>query len=1131
MRSANLLVRLLFLLVVSHAVPAPGAPATRDTSRDTSPPAATFVFVPYDKVRGPEFGLKQSVLLPYAEFLRLKAASTEKPESDFRPMASISQSSFKGAVEGNVAKLDAEFVIETQARPKDALEIQLPFSGASVESVTIEDTQASVGPLTGAEGLRLFLRGGGRRVLRLRLAAPLISDGPAKRLDFHVPRAAASSLSLRVGEDATLESVADALPATVSSAAGGGVEIKASCGSRDRLLLAWRPRAEVTGAAAQTRIAVYQDYRLTVAARSANVRVKLEVSVLAGNAPSVTVQVPPSARLLSVAGSFVKDWSLPDKQGNCLVTLVRPVSQPFDLTFDVQVGAEESAAPKTATGDEKATQPLARLVVAEFRVPGAARESGTITIAPDAGLSVWPEEVAGLEAVSTAEASAAARAFRFAQPGWKLTLSRRATPARVRSDGIILYEVTDEFVRLKSRHRLAISGRGIFDITLQVPEKYELREAGPPELVSGFRLQGRQVSIIFRGEQRSECEVALSFQRPRAPADSLIQLEPISVVGADEDAGGVVLAMPLALRATEKGSSGLEATDVRVLEARVKPLLSSDLSPVMGYRYFTPKFSAQAAIERRRTRLTCETARLASIMPSLMKMDTTLNYNVEFSATDEFQLLLPASAGEDVRFSGADIKEKIRSAPAPAGPAADALTTWTVRLQRRVLGPYSLNVSFDVPLPGTRSGEALKASVPIVRATGVARETGFVAVSRGENLEVRVAKSEGLEPRDVKELPPTLASAFLGFRYFDSEKQSLELELIRHELEIILGAVIRRMHMDTVLSDQRQAVHEVYFEVQNNRQQYLELKLPEGMEIWAAFVRGLAVRPTIRQSDGAHLVELTKSEAMDKAFRVRLILRETLPGGAMGIRGGLKFAPPQPINMPVLRTTWKLYLPRNYRYVWFGGTMRQETGGHVPWIEPAAESLLNDIPAGLAGGIARPTLLPPDVQAPVRYDSAETEEERRARAQGVALEIPIVREGLQFEFSKLSGIGVVEASYWKRKPLVLLQAAAGVVVFLVVLGAMGVANRLWIGVAALLIALIVASLTEGLPGRLSATAFAASGAALVVGLAAYALYKMRSAGLRLVSAAGGGPPSPPPVEPSGTPEAKADTTDEPPTTL
>jgi hypothetical protein len=213
-----------------------------------------------------------------------------------------------------------------------------------------------------------------------------------------------------------------------------------------------------------------------------------------------------------------------------------------------------------------------------------------------------------------------------------------------------------------------------------------------------------------------------------------------------------------------------------------------------------------------------------------------------------------------------------------------------------------------------------------------------------------------------------------------------------------------------------------------------------------------------------------------------LILRETLPGGPLKMAGSLVFDPIKRINIPALRTTWKLYLPRGYDYIDFGGTMRLEEGGRPSWIEPASEKLLNDIPASFAGGVARPSLNPP-VKAPsVDYDTAETEEEKKARLQGEALDIPIVREGVQFVFSKLSGIGTIEVNYWKKKPLVILHGAVGIILFLALLGLMRLGKRPHYGFIAFAIFFIGASLTGGLPGRLFSTSYAVSFAAFLVSL-------------------------------------------------
>jgi hypothetical protein len=744
----------------------------------------------------------------------------------------VAQSKFEGTVQDSAARFTAEFSVDVLARPADRLQIPLPIEGASVEVASVEGPKASLAPLGGeGTGLVLQTEGEGRRVVRLQLVVPIRTQEVLSRLDFRVPPAAASSLLLRVpSQSVVLQPDAETLPATLepmSNVPGGGGEIRAACGSRSRLLLLFRQTARPTQDLVRTRLAVEEEMRLTVSARQAGVRASVNIQVLSGQTDTVNFTLPPDTRLLSVSGPFVKDWSVVEGSRQCRVQLMRPLMEPFAFILEAQSEGASASDSTTATSS---------LVVPEFRFPDAARESGRVVVAPDPALAIWTEQAEGLEVVSAqGEKSPGTKAFRFSQPGWKLVLSRKPVAAHVRSDSTLLYEVTDGFLRLKTRHQLAISGREIYSLNLRIPQGYELRDAGPSEIVSGFRNQGQEVEIMFRGEQASSCTVTLNLQRARAREDEPMILEPVSVEGAEEDSGYVILAAPEALKITEKRVTNLEAVDVRNLQARYGTALSEGLQGTLGYRYFSRDFSGETAIERQRTRLTCQTARLVTITPSLLKADTTLDYQVDFSPLDEFLLQLPASAGQDVRIEGADIKEKNRSL---ATVGDDALTTWTVRLQRKVIGTYKLNVSFDVPLSGAESGKSQKVSVPVVRAARVARETGYVAVSRGENLEVRVAQSEGLEQRDIKELPPALANAFLGFQYYDPERQNLELEFVRHELEGVLGALIQRMHVESVLNDQGQLMHRVYFEVQNNREPYLVLKLAEGQEILGAFISG-----------------------------------------------------------------------------------------------------------------------------------------------------------------------------------------------------------------------------------------------------------------------------------------------------
>jgi len=1059
-------IMLLLCLIIMTPNIIPAQTKTRDT-----------IFVPYDKMKGPELGNDTSIMVPYAEFLKLKNASDDKGDDpDFKAIASLVQATYKGIAIDNIVEFEAELQIEVLAKKKDILEIMLPFKNAAISSAILEGAPASLSSPEGhnEEGLKIILPGEGKRTLKLKLALPVKFNGAVKIIDMGLPRAAASSVEVNTGEDIILEHDMGATPASVSQDDAGICTIRASAGSGNRVLIPYRLRLEKSGAATQTRFSIMNETQINLSSQTAKAIIKTSVEVLTGSMDSMEVMLPENSQLQNVSGSFIKDWTEADQDGKCTISLSRKISEPFSIIFNLIPGIPE---------DKE------KIEIPEFRIPGAVNESGTVIIKPSKGLCIWTESTSGLESISAKDPET--KGWTYEQPGWKLEISRLPIPPRLRSDGILLYEVTEKFIRIKSRHHLSLSGRGIFNVNFQIPEGFDLREAGPDRIVSGFRQEGRTVEINFKKEQSASMDIELKIQRQRKEEEGEITIEPISVINAEEDTGNILFAVPRALRAIEIDAGDLEAVDVRLLMSKIGNFKSNEINPVLAYRYFSPVFKARITIEQQHTRVTCETSRLVSIMPSLMKINSTMTYHVEFSATDKFQVLLPASAGEDVRFSGIDIKEKKHSPYKNEKNPEEKLSIWTIKLQRKIIGTYRLGVSFEMPLKETGSGKSLNVSVPMVRAGNVSRETGFIGVARGENLEVSTADSKGLEKQDTKELPGELSSASLGFRYFDPEKHSLDLKIMRHELEEVLGALIRRIHIESVLTDQGEAVHEVIIEIQNNQEQYLVLeKLPEKMKIWSAVVRGTSVRPITRKSDNASLIELSKSNSRDEklgkqAFRIRLILRETLEKGAMKNIGKIEFVPPVIKDIPILRCTWKVYLPRDYRYTDFAGTMRLEKGGKAPWIEPAAEKLLNDIPASIAGGISNPALKPQVALKSTSYDQNETKKEKNARLQGNALDIHIVKEGVKFTFSRLTGTGTITIHYWKKKSITLLQGLVAAAVFLILLFLMKFGKQPIPALIAAIVFFIAASLTSGIWGRIFATALSASIAAFITGLIIY----------------------------------------------
>jgi hypothetical protein len=128
------------------------------------------------------------------------------------------------------------------------------------------------------------------------------------------------------------------------------------------------------------------------------------------------------------------------------------------------------------------------------------------------------------------------------------------------------------------------------------------------------------------------------------------------------------------------------------------------------------------------------------------------------------------------------------------------------------------------------------------------------------------------------------------------------------------------------VADDGQMMTEMSLSVRNHGRQFLEIALPAGANVWSAFVAGQPVRPSLR--DGKLLLPIQSSGADDGTMAVDLtyVGTNTFPRG----RGNLGFASPR-FDVPLKNARWEVYLPPDYAYQDFSGTMTRE-------IAPAPET-------------------------------------------------------------------------------------------------------------------------------------------------------------------------------------------------
>lgn len=111
---------------------------------------------------------------------------------------------------------------------------------------------------------------------------------------------------------------------------------------------------------------------------------------------------------------------------------------------------------------------------------------------------------------------------------------------------------------------------------------------------------------------------------------------------------------------------------------------------------------------------------------------------------------------------------------------------------------------------------------------------------------------------------------------------------------------------------------EMTLAVRNNARQYLEIALPPGTtNVWSAFVAGQPVRPCVRA--GKLLLPMERSSG-DTPVTVEV----TYVGSAHFPKGRGEVALESPaLDVPLKDAHWELYLPPDYTYAGFAGSMQR----------------------------------------------------------------------------------------------------------------------------------------------------------------------------------------------------------------
>ena len=305
-----------------------------------------------------------------------------------------------------------------------------------------------------------------------------------------------------------------------------------------------------------------------------------------------------------------------------------------------------------------------------------------------------------------------------------------------------------------------------------------------------------------------------------------------------------------------------------------------------------------------------EVASTLTVSDTLVNGRALVRYDIQNAPVKELRLKIPATL-KNVEITGANIRRRDHTGE-----------VWRVELQNKVRGSYTLTVTWDQ----TRSAQANLLELAGLSVEGVERETGTLAIAAKAPLQVTESKAADLLKLDTHEWPewagqPDVNSA-LAYRYL-RPGYKLAVEAKRYSEAEVLQALAESFHLATVVAEDGQMMTSLSVAVRNNGRQHLEVVLPPGTTVWSAFVAGQAVRPSLR--DGKLLLPLENAGSDDAALTVELTYVSTNLNQFPRGHGKVNLVSPT-LDVPMKNARWELYLPPDYQYDQFTGTMTREAG-------------------------------------------------------------------------------------------------------------------------------------------------------------------------------------------------------------
>jgi hypothetical protein len=769
--------------------------------------------------------------------------------------------------------------------------------------------------------------------VQFRLLVKIGGDVTKRHLTFAIPHALSSQVLLTLDQP---EADVD-FPTAISFKRAMDKDktlVEAVIGSGERIELLWTPR--VKRAAEVTATVFCQNTALvTFSGGVMNVRAVLDYQVTQGELRQARVRLPAGQRLLRVEGNGIRTWEIKEEK------LGAPASLPAHSNTNSPAGMP--ALPVHGDSREqvlvvellKGTSPAWRLTVETEKVldalPATAavelphaldvkRETGLVALRGAEELSLTVQSVSDLQRVDAEEFTRAGgekadglfNVFRFLKTDFALSVHAEAVQPQIEAIVRNNVRIGADQVSLLSVIDYMIKRAGVFALKVALPTDYRVENVTGTNVLQWTERtdnDSRLLEVTLKQRTSGAYNLRIELARNFNELPSSLAVVGVHPLGTAKLTGFVAVAADPGVATKTESFDGLTEIPAASLPDHTAV---GGASGVLAYKYISPEpksapeWKLSVATEAVESWVRAEIVNTLTLTETLVSGRALVRYDIANAPVKELRLRIPAAI-KNVEISGPNIRRRDQDGE-----------VWRVELQSKTRGFYTLTVTWEQP----RASRTNSVELAGVAADGVERETGLLAVVARPPLHVQELKAQDLTKVDTRDFPDWAGRAdeatVLAYRYVRPGYQ-LALDAQRLVEAGTLRALVDSARLTTVVADDGQMMTELSLAVRNNGEQFLEIELPPGATVWSAFVAGQPVRPSKRE--GKLLLPLERSGADDAPITVELTYVGT--NSFPRVRGQMGFVSPK-LNVPLKNARWELFLPPDYDYRDFSGSMARE---------------------------------------------------------------------------------------------------------------------------------------------------------------------------------------------------------------